>query len=86
MNIQGDIARAQKLASAQPWVAAVRISPQGTSTKMIVTVTDESIAQTQLLRLLMADEQLVVTNFGRKVYKLEEIFMGIVEGVQNESK
>jgi hypothetical protein len=34
----------------------------------------------------MADEQLVVTNFGRKVYKLEEIFMGIVEGVQNESK
>jgi ABC-2 type transport system ATP-binding protein len=86
MNVQGDVARAQKTMTAQPWVASVDTSPQELSTKMTVTVTDETAAQTQLLRLLMTDEQLVVEDFGRKTYALEEVFLGIVEGVQNESK
>jgi ABC-2 type transport system ATP-binding protein len=86
MNVQGDVARAQKTMKAQPWVASVDTSPQELSSKMTVTVTDESAAQTQLLRLLMTDEQLVVEDFGRKTYALEEVFLGIVEGVQNESK
>ncbi len=86
MNVQGDVARAQEIVTAQPWVTTVETSPQGSNTKMIVTVTDESAAQTQLLRLLMADEQLVVTDFGRKAYELEEVFLGIVEGVHNDSK
>jgi ABC-2 type transport system ATP-binding protein len=86
MNVQGDVARAQRTMTAQPWVATVETSPQDFSTKMIVTVTDESAAQTQLLRLLMMDELLVVKDFGRKTYELEEVFLGIVEGVQNESK
>jgi ABC-2 type transport system ATP-binding protein len=86
MNVHGDVARAERTVKAQPWVATVELSPQEISTKMMVTVTDESAAQTQLLRLLMMDEELVVTDFGRKIYKLEEVFLGIVEGVQNESK
>ncbi|MCB8977633.1 MAG: ABC transporter ATP-binding protein [Ardenticatenaceae bacterium] len=80
MDIQGNVAQAQAIASAQPWVAAVEMVPQKQSTQMLVTVTDETAAQAQLLRLLMADEDLVVSNYGRKTAELEDIFMSIVEG------
>jgi ABC-2 type transport system ATP-binding protein len=85
MDVQGDVARAEALVTAQNWVASVEAVPQGSSTQMRVTVTDETAAQTQLLRLLMSDEALVVSNFGRKTIKLEDIFVTIVEGGQDGS-
>jgi ABC-2 type transport system ATP-binding protein len=85
MDVQGDVARAQAIAESQSWVASVEMIPQGAITQMLVTVTDETAAQTQLLRLLMADEQLVVSNYGRKTIELEDIFVNIVEGEQNGS-
>lgn len=86
MDVQGDVARAQAIAASQAWVANVETIPQGDMTQMLVTVTDETAAQTQLLRLLMADEALVVSNYGRKTVKLEDIFVNVVEGGQNDSK
>lgn len=86
MDVQGDIERAESIARKQAWVSNVEMRVQGSATKMLVTVTDEKAAQAQLLRLLMADENLIVTNYGRKKYELEEIFLNIVEGEQNVSK
>ena len=86
MDVQGDIERAQTIARKQTWVSNVEVRVQGSATQMLVTVTDENAAQAQLLRLLMADEKLIVTNYGRKKYELEEIFLNIVEGEQNVSK
>ncbi len=86
MDIQGDVAQAEAIASAQSWVAGVETIPQAASTQMLVTVTDETAAQNQLLRLLMADEELVVSNYGRKTVELEDIFVNVVEGGQNGSK
>jgi ABC-2 type transport system ATP-binding protein len=85
MDVQGDVARAQAIATAQSWVANVDTVAQGNATKMLVTVTDESVAQAQLLRLMMSDEELVVSNFGRKTIELEDIFVTIVEGGQDGS-
>ena len=85
MDVQGDVARAQMIAESQAWVSHVETVPQKTTTQMRVTVTDETAAQTQLLRLLMADEQLVVTNYGRKTVELEDIFVNIVEGDRDGS-
>ena len=45
-----------------------------------MTVTDEAAAEEQLLRLVLADAQVNVTEFGRKKYELEEVFLGLVEG------
>jgi hypothetical protein len=45
-----------------------------------VTVSDEEIAELQLLRLLLADDSLVVWEFRRKAYELEDVFTSIVEG------
>ncbi len=80
MDVQGDTAQAQTIATAQSWVTNVELVNSATTTQMLVTVSDEKAAETHLLRLLMADEQLVVTNYGRKTAELEDIFVGIVEG------
>ena len=86
MDVQGNIERAQTIARKQAWVSNVEMRVQGSTTQMLVTVTDEKAAQAQLFRLLMADEKLIITNYGRKKYELEEIFLNIVEGEENGSK
>ena len=48
-----------------------------------VAVNDESAAESQLLRLLLADQALAVTEFGRKQHQLEDVFVQIVEGGQD---
>ena len=86
VDIQGDTVRAQAIATSQAWVTNIETIPQDALTKMLVTVTDETAAQTQLLRLLMVDEELVVSNYGRKTVKLEDIFVNVVEGGENSGK
>ncbi len=48
-----------------------------------VSVSDEDAAEAQLLRLLLADEGLAVTEFGRRQHQLEDVFVQIVEGGQD---
>jgi ABC-2 type transport system ATP-binding protein len=64
---------------AQPWVTAVNALPGSNGTShWQVNVNDENEAEDQLLRLLLDDRELTVTEFGRKKYDLEEVFMSIV--------
>jgi len=66
--------------SSLPWVSDVDVVHRNETTTWQVTVTDEQAAETQLLRSVLADEEVVVTTFQRKRYELEEIFVSIVEG------
>ena len=52
-------------------------------TTLVVSVNDSEKAETQLARLFLVDETIVMTEFRRKTYELEEIFMEIVEGGRN---
>jgi ABC-2 type transport system ATP-binding protein len=76
MTVTGDGKCAQARIAAQPWVTAAAANLQ-------IHVTDEKAAQEQLLRLALVDEDATVTEFGRKKYNLEEVFLGIVEGGNN---
>ena len=67
-----------------PWVNHTRTSQHGTTTIWQVSVNDESAAETCLLRHVLADPSLTVTEFHRKKYELEEVFMAIVKGEKNE--
>ena len=83
ITIKGDITAALERTRAQEWVSEIQTISQNGETTCIVSVTDETIAGKQLLRLLLADENLIVTDFRRKEYELEEIFVNIVEGGQD---
>ena len=80
MALRGDATAVQQQVAAQPWVASITATPDRTHTDWQVAVTDEAAAEDQLLRLVLADPRVGVTEFGRKKYELEEVFLGLVEG------
>jgi ABC-2 type transport system ATP-binding protein len=79
LGIKGDVKGMQARVSSQPWVSALNVVPgsNGSSTWQ-VSVTDEASAEEQLLRMVLEDRTLTVTEFGRKKHDLEEVFMSMV--------
>ena len=61
-------------------MAGIEVAAADGETTWQVAVTDEAAAKEQLLRLVLSDEGITVTQFGQKTFELEEIFMNIVEG------
>jgi ABC-2 type transport system ATP-binding protein len=79
IGVKGDSQSTQSRVSSLPWVSAMTARPglNGSNTWQI-SVTNEAAAEAQLLRVVMEDRQLTVTEFGRKKHNLEEVFMSIV--------
>jgi ABC-2 type transport system ATP-binding protein len=84
--VKGDGQSAKTRLSQQAWVTSVITTSTNGSTALQVNVTDPGAAETQLLRLILADSGATVTQFGRKRYNLEEVFLGIVEGDKNDNR
>jgi len=61
-------------------VANLTDKAEDEQTSWQVNVTDAGSAESQILRLVLADESLTVTDFGRKTQNLEEVFLEMVEG------
>ncbi|MCC6611892.1 MAG: ABC transporter ATP-binding protein [Anaerolineae bacterium] len=79
IGIKGHLNGTQARLSSLPWVSAVNALAGGNGhTHWQVSVSDEAAAEDQLLRLILEDGDLTVTEFGRKKYDLEEVFMSIV--------
>jgi hypothetical protein len=64
-------------------VSAVNVSSSNGTGELTVSVTNETRAEKELLRLALGDESVTVAEYGRKKYGLEEVFMSIVEGTGN---
>jgi len=80
VTFRGDASRARERVAAQPWVSDIQSTPRNQATSWLVSVSDAAAAEAGLLRLLLADEDVVVTEFRRREYELEDIFLQIVEG------
>ncbi len=80
LGIEGNAGPVQERVRSQAWVTDIEVVTEDGETTWQVAVTDEAAAKDQLLRLVLSDEQITVTRFGKKTYELEEIFMNIVEG------
>lgn len=83
VKIKGDAESARHRLAAQPWVTGIQGQSRNGATAWTVAVSDEEAAEAQLLRLLLADEGLAVTEFGRRQHQLEDVFVQIVEGGQD---
>jgi ABC-2 type transport system ATP-binding protein len=86
VTMEGDVESAYQRVSTQDWVSDIQSRPRNGATTWAIGVTDADAAKVQLLRLILADEQVVVTSFGRKEYELEDVFLSIVEGGHNDSR
>ena len=83
IRFEGDAERAHQRLSEQPWVSEIQTTHQDGDTRWAVSVSDEKAAKEHLLRVLLSDENLLVTEFRRREYELEYVFMNIVEGVSH---
>jgi ABC-2 type transport system ATP-binding protein len=82
VHLKGDVEAAQKHIQSEPWVSAIKSSQTGEGCTWQVSVSDPAAAENNLLKLLVNDP-VVVTEFRRKQYELEDIFMQVVEGGQD---
>jgi ABC-2 type transport system ATP-binding protein len=73
------MAEAQARVAGQPWVKNLSMAAQNGHVSWQVSVTDEAAAEDLLLRLILDDRSLKVTQYGRKSYNLEEVFISLVE-------
>jgi len=78
VTLRGDAAGVYAQFNELPWVAGITANERGRQTVWEVNVTDDEAAEDQLLSLLIS-AGLKVSDFGRKEYALEDIFLSIVE-------
>jgi ABC-2 type transport system ATP-binding protein len=81
--MEGDPSEAKSRVTQHEWVEGVKTTSMNGKNTWQVHVTDEEVAKSELLRLILADEDIKVVEFGRKQYELEEVFLSIVEGKEN---
>ena len=67
-----------------PFVTNVIASSQNGSQRFEIIIEDERAAEESLLRNVLSDPGIIVTAFSRKRYELEEVFMEIVKGSQDD--
>jgi len=85
VHVKGEAEEARNQVLAQPWVNDVEIGVHNGETTMQVSVSNPQAAEERLFKLL-ADSPAVVTEFRRKQYELEDVFMHIVEGDKPTTK
>lgn len=75
----GDPGLARQQVAEQQWVTGLELAQVNGECHWTISVADLAAAQSRLLRLVMADEQIEVISFGRQKLQLEEIFMRLVQ-------
>jgi ABC-2 type transport system ATP-binding protein len=83
LQVRGADAATRARVQSQPWVTSLTEQPVNGHLAWTVSVTDENAAESQLLRLLLADPAVTVAEFGRQKYDLEEVFLNMVNGGRN---
>jgi ABC-2 type transport system ATP-binding protein len=78
VTLRGDAEDAYAKTLAQSWVSGIETTQKGDLTIWDISVTDTGAAEDQLMSLLVSSG-LKVSDFGRKEYNLEDIFLNIVE-------
>jgi ABC-2 type transport system ATP-binding protein len=80
ITLRGEVHEAYQHLINQDWVSEIQTTQANGDTTWMVSVTDEDAAERRMLRLLLADESTIVTEYHRRQYELEEIFIDIVKG------
>ncbi|MHA2290396.1 MAG: ABC transporter ATP-binding protein [Promethearchaeota archaeon] len=81
--LKGNTDPAYKNISEQSWIKNIETDTKRGETQWQITVSDDDIAEEKLLRLILADKNVRITDYRIKKYELEDIFLQVVEGEEN---
>ena len=79
IHLRGEVEAAREQVRAQRWVTDIKVGAHGDETTWQVSVNDPGAAEAQLLKLLV-NGPVVVSEYRRRQYQLEDVFMQVVEG------
>jgi ABC-2 type transport system ATP-binding protein len=85
IHLKGAADQVLQQVQSLPWVSAVKTTQHNEETIWQVSVTDPQAAEGQLLKLLV-NGPVTVTEFRRKQYELEDVFLQVIEGGQHVGK
>ena len=85
VHMKGEAERALQMVQAQPWVGPIKTDQVNGESIWQVSVKEPQAAETQLLKMLV-DGPVTVTEFRRKQYDLEDVFVQVIEGGENVGK
>ena len=85
IHLKGDTESALNQVQSLPWVSKINTTQHNEESIWQVSVTDPEAAETQLLKLLV-NGPVLVNEFRRKQYELEDVFMQVIEGGQDVRK
>lgn len=86
ITVKGDGLKVCDRLKQVPWIKNVLVKTnvlnieEKETTKLQIQVKNLIAAETELLRLVLADSTTIVTQFGRSVSNLEDVFVNLVEG------
>ncbi len=83
VGVRGETEKARLRVAGLPWVVAIQSRPVNNHFNWDVTVSDDAVAETQLLKQVMSGDDVTVLEFGRRKVDLEDIFLTLTEGGQN---
>jgi ABC-2 type transport system ATP-binding protein len=85
ITLKGNTEPALKQVRSLPWVSGIKTGEHDGETTWQVSVSDPQAAEAQLLKMLVSTPA-VVTEFRRKRYELEDIFIQVIEGDRDVRK
>jgi len=80
LTVAGNPHTIKQRLNMQAYVTYASAVEQNGRTTWFIQVNDAAAAEANLLRFILEDPQLTVTEFSRKKYELEEVFMEVVKG------
>ena len=83
LGLKGETEKARQYIASLPWVVAIQTKPVNNHISWEVTVSDDGIAEAQLLKQVQSGDEVTVLEFGRMKVNLEDIFLTLTEGGQN---
>ncbi|MFX0123207.1 MAG: ABC transporter ATP-binding protein [Candidatus Hodarchaeota archaeon] len=81
VKVQGDILKVKRQLISQKWISNVNVTQltDNSDYQLKITVSDDEYAQKNLIRELM-NLNLIISEFQRQEYELEDVFMKLIEG------
>lgn len=85
IHLKGATEAVLQQVQALPWVSGIKTSQHNEEAIWQVSISDPAVAEDQLLKLLV-NSPVTVTEFRRKQYELEDVFLQVIEGGKHVGK